>query len=151
MKVILKTHDFHTKMLSEANVKINRMVSTKCTYHKNYFNFLKKFSVYGPLINSSFDVLTTQMPIFLLFVSAAILFDSVFFPVSILNCFFISQKLHHLKFDTFMRLLSDLIYIWVFFSIWVFFHKHSQITGLQGKVECISLTPHYHFHLLHRH
>ena len=79
MKVILKTHDFHTKMLSEANVKINRMVSTKCTYHKNYFSFLKKFvSVYGPLINSSFDVLTTQMPIFLLFVSAAILFDSVF-------------------------------------------------------------------------
>ena len=85
MKVILKTHDFHTKMLSEANVKINRMVSTKWTYHKersfssNYFKFFKKIaSVYGPLIKSSFDVLTTQIPIFLLFVSAAILFDSVF-------------------------------------------------------------------------
>ena len=33
-----------------------------------------------------------------------------------------------------------------FFSIWVLFHEHSQITGLQGKGEGISLTPHHHFH-----
>ena len=39
----------------------------------------------------------------------------------------------------------------LFFSIWVFFHDHSWTTGLQGKGEGISLTPHYHFHLLHRH
>ena len=39
----------------------------------------------------------------------------------------------------------------IFFSIWVFYHDHSRITGLQGKGEGISLTPHYHFHLLHRH
>ena len=38
-----------------------------------------------------------------------------------------------------------------FFSIWVFFYEHSQITGLQRKGEHISLTPHYHFHQLHRH
>ena len=38
-----------------------------------------------------------------------------------------------------------------FFSIWVFSHEHSRITGLQGKGEGISLTPHYHFHPLHRH
>ena len=38
-----------------------------------------------------------------------------------------------------------------FFSVWVFSHDHSRITGLQGKGEGISLTPHYHFHLLHRH
>ena len=38
-----------------------------------------------------------------------------------------------------------------FFSIWVFFHNHSRITRLQGKGEDISLIPHYHFHLLHRH
>ena len=38
-----------------------------------------------------------------------------------------------------------------FFSMWVFFHEHSRITGLQGKREGISLTPHYHFHPLHRH
>ena len=38
-----------------------------------------------------------------------------------------------------------------FFSIWVLFHEHSRITGLQGKGEGISLTPRYHFHLLHRH
>ena len=36
------------------------------------------------------------------------------------------------------------------FSIWVFFYKHSQITGLQGKGEGIPLTPNYHFHPLHR-
>ena len=30
-----------------------------------------------------------------------------------------------------------------FFSIWVFFHEHSRITGLQGKGEDISLTPHF--------
>ena len=39
----------------------------------------------------------------------------------------------------------------VFFSIWVFFHEHSGITGLQGKGDGISLTSHYHFHPFHRH
>ena len=39
----------------------------------------------------------------------------------------------------------------IFFSIWVFFHEHSRTTGLQGKGEGISLTPHYHFHPLHKH
>ena len=38
-----------------------------------------------------------------------------------------------------------------FFSIWVFFHNHSRITGMQGKGEGISLSPLYHFHPLHRH
>ena len=38
-----------------------------------------------------------------------------------------------------------------FFSIAAFFHDHTRITGLQGKGERISLTPHYHFHPLHRH
>ena len=38
-----------------------------------------------------------------------------------------------------------------FFSIWVFFHNYSWITGLQGKREGISSTPHYHFHPFHRH
>ena len=36
-------------------------------------------------------------------------------------------------------------------SIWVLFHEHSRVTGLQGKGEGISLTPYYQFHLLHRH
>ena len=39
----------------------------------------------------------------------------------------------------------------LFFSIWVFFHKHSQFTGQQGNREAISLTPLYHFSLLHGH
>ena len=37
----------------------------------------------------------------------------------------------------------------IFFSIWVFFHEHSQITGLQRKGEGICLTPHYYLHPLH--
>ena len=38
-----------------------------------------------------------------------------------------------------------------FFYVWVFLHEHSQITGLQGKGEGISLTPYYQFHPPHRH
>ena len=38
-----------------------------------------------------------------------------------------------------------------FFSIWVSFHQHSRITGLQGKGEGISLSPHYHFHSFYGH
>ena len=47
-------------------------------------------------------------------------------------------------------LILTMILVCFFFSIWVFFHEHSRITGLQGKGEGISLTPHYHFHPLHR-
>ena len=43
-----------------------------------------------------------------------------------------------------------LFFVVVFFSVWVFFHNHSQITGLQGKAEGISSTPQYHFRPLHR-
>ena len=39
----------------------------------------------------------------------------------------------------------------IFFSLWIFFHDHSQITGLQGKGVGISLTSHYHFQPFHRH
>ena len=38
-----------------------------------------------------------------------------------------------------------------FFSVWVFFHSHSRIIGLQEKGEDTSLTPHYHFHPLQKH
>ena len=43
------------------------------------------------------------------------------------------------------------VFLLCFFSIWVFFHEHSRSTGLQGKGEGTSLTPHYYFHPLHRH
>ena len=42
-------------------------------------------------------------------------------------------------------------YMNFFISIWVFFHDHSRITGLQGKGAGISLPTHFHFHLLHKH
>ena len=47
------------------------------------------------------------------------------------------------------RLLFDNFFF--FFSIWVFFHEHSQFIGQQEKGEAISLSPLYHFHPLHRH
>ena len=49
------------------------------------------------------------------------------------------------------RIRSISLFFLFRFSIWVFFHEHSRITLLQGKGERIYLTPHYHFHLLHRH
>ena len=44
-----------------------------------------------------------------------------------------------------------LLFLYIFFSNWVFFHKHSLFTGQQGKGEDIFLTPLCHFHPLHRH
>ena len=38
-----------------------------------------------------------------------------------------------------------------FFSIWVFFHKHSRFTGQQTKRKTTFLTPFYHFDSFHRH
>ena len=43
------------------------------------------------------------------------------------------------------------VYFYFFFLWGFFFHKHSQITGLPGKGEGISLILHYHFHRLRRH
>ena len=43
---------------------------------------------------------------------------------------------------------------WCFFSVWVFFHEDSRITGEregQRKGKGIFLTPHYHFRPLHGH
>ena len=50
-----------------------------------------------------------------------------------------------------IRRLWKLRNVEIFFSMRVFFHEHSRITGLQGKGNGISLTPHYHFHPRHRH
>ena len=38
-----------------------------------------------------------------------------------------------------------------FFSIWVFFHEHSQFAGQQEKGETISFTPLFRLHPFHRH
>ena len=67
---------------------------------------------------------------------------SIFSVVALLFCC--------LGFIIFSSLFFLRDFIFRFFSIWVFFHNHSRITGLQGKGEDISLTPHYHFYLLHR-
>ena len=55
-----------------------------------------------------------------------------------------------LKFCEILRTPSLKNIFLFFFSISLFFHEHSRITGLQGKGEGISLTPRYHFHPLHR-
>ena len=50
-----------------------------------------------------------------------------------------------------MKFLWKKICCQICFSLLVFFYKQSRITGQQGKGEGISLTPHCHFHPLHRH
>ena len=64
------------------------------------------------------------------------------FPVNVANFIRTAFSIEHLRW---------LLLCLIFFSIWVFYHDHSRITGLQGKGEGISLTPRYHFHPLHRH
>ena len=65
------------------------------------------------------------------------------------------HNLHSKLFDNTDSLLTNILLIrkefFSFFSLWVFFHKRSQIKELQDKREGISLTLHYHFHQLHRH
>ena len=67
------------------------MVTTKWVYHRersfvsNYFIFLKVL-FQEPLIDNLFNVPTSQMPIFVLFLSAGVLFDGVFsLWVSLIN------------------------------------------------------------------
>ena len=66
----------------KVNIRTNRIVSTKWTYHKgrsfasSYFE--NSVSVSEPLTKSCLDVQTTQMSIFILFVSAGILFKGDF-------------------------------------------------------------------------
>ena len=65
--------------ISEPNVKTNKIVTTKWTYHKeqsfgsNYFVFLKIFFQLKNLLEKrQFDVPTTQMSIFVFFISAGV-------------------------------------------------------------------------------
>ena len=64
----------------EANIKTNRMLSTKCTYQKegsfagNYF-FLKILFQFKNLI---YHISTSQMSIFVLYASVGVLFDGAF-------------------------------------------------------------------------
>ena len=71
------------------------------------------------------------------------------------DCQTLDRQSPYLKSFNIIQALNDLsfyfcCFFFFFFSIWVFFHNHSRITGLQGKGKGISLTPHYHFHPLHR-
>ena len=47
--------------------------------------------------------------------------------------------------------LQDSVFFFFFFFVWVFFHNHSRIIGLQGKGEGIRLIPYYQFHPYHTH
>ena len=84
--------------ISEANVKTNGMLSTKWTYHKersfaaNYLIFLKILFSLRTSEESWFDVPTTCMPIFVLFVSSGVLFESSF-------CMRVSLKVHWCRFQ----------------------------------------------------
>ena len=78
----------HKTILSEANVGTKIIGSTKWTYQKkkevllvtaSFFFFFWKFCFsLEPLTKSFFDVWTTQMSVFILFVSAGVLFEGAF-------------------------------------------------------------------------
>ena len=51
----------------------------------------------------------------------------------------------------FWKFNNFLAFRYFFFLPEIFFPEHSRIKGLQGRGEGICLTPHYHFHPLHRH
>ena len=72
-------------VLSKANVKTNKMGSTK-------FFFGNFVSVYEPLIKSWFDVTTNQMSILAFFVSAGVLFEGAFSLWVCLNRFSVLSK-----------------------------------------------------------
>ena len=50
-----------------------------------------------------------------------------------------------------LKMLETITTEAIFFLSWFFFQEHLEFIGQQGKREAISLTPLYHFHLLHRH
>ena len=70
------------------------------------------------------------------------------------SAYFIKYQAFPLNRKTYFDQKLDWFFL-CFFFIWVFFHEHSWITGLQrkrgGGGGGISLTPHYHFHPLQRH
>ena len=45
---------------------------------------------------------------------------------------------------------AEFAFLFCFFSIWLFFHKYSRLTGQQVKEKAVSWYPFYHFHPLHR-
>ena len=74
--------------------------------------------------------------------------------------FLLHQRTSHTNLDQFLTLTDNFMVVSFFFfffffffflAIEVFFHDHSRITELQEKREGIYLTPHYHFHPIHRH
>ena len=69
------------------------------------------------------------------------------FPPKNLDTFF---QACIIKRSTYILSPNNYLFFFIyFFIIWVFFHKYSRFTRQQGKGEAISLTPLYHFHLLH--
>ena len=82
--------------LSEANVKTNRMGSTKWAYHKergfasNYFHYFRNFIFILALIRSWFVVPTTRISIFILFVRAGVLLEgTISLWVTLIHLFWI--------------------------------------------------------------
>ena len=86
--------------ISEANVKTNRMVTTKWAYHRKtvfyqlyFLKALRQFK--NHLMNNWFNVPTAQTLIFVLFLRAGVLFDGAFSLWVSLSCSLFSQKKLH--------------------------------------------------------
>ena len=90
---------------------------------------------------------------FALFTSRDIYLSSVFlFHFQNYFAVNVSRLLSSILLRIKLPVASTVLFFFITFSsIWVFFRNHSRVTGLQAKRKGISLTPHYHFHPLHRH
>ena len=89
--------------------KIKWTYNEERSFASNYFTFVQSFvSVLESLIKSWFNVLTTQVSIFILFVSAGVLFQGVFSPeyAQWNNFQLITFKVSRINF---VRYLSDII------------------------------------------
>ena len=102
--------------------------------HVSLTNVTISVFLFNPFSQISFNIESPNIP------------TRIFFLVIIFNF----TSLDSILFGELFALFFSACFF-TFFSIWVFFHNDSRITGLQGNAEGISLTPHYHVHSLHRH
>ena len=81
------------------------------------------------------------------------LLDKLFLSAfAYLLCQSLHQSFFKTTFNDFLRIAHPVLFICKQFSFLCgSSFNHSRITGLKGKGEDISLTPHYHFHPVHRH
>ena len=128
-----------------------RRLNKYCLWEANlvfYMNIFALIRLSAKFIKQQFKILVVLSPTFV--ADTKIIFAYNF--IAPLICEDLNCELFLITFNRpFLFSFLFFYYYYYFFSIWVLFYGNSRITGLQGKGEYISLTPHYHFHSLYRH